>query len=195
MISKPLPRFRRSKALCPFLADQTLTVISYLSSGYTLKCIVLFFSEFLSTLPRPALDSCVSCSCGWSWNLQGCISVRLSNRYGLGIFRVAFLFVCQIAALVFTSGPAGQVPFFVHLLGRRNSDIISSVFLSVNNFFISFFCFRRIKCCDCDPMSLNCPALSAVIRIITSVFFKSNRKSDQFSSSELSVFTRVFGHF
>ena len=80
MISKPLPRFRRSKALCPFLADQTLTVISYLSSGYTLKCIVLYFSEFLSTLPRPALDSCVSCSCGWSWNLQGCISVRLSNR-------------------------------------------------------------------------------------------------------------------
>jgi hypothetical protein len=86
MISKPLPRFRRSKALCPFLADQTLTVISYLSSGYTLKCIVLYFSEFLSTLPRPALDSCVSCSCGWSWNLQGCISVRLSNRFHLKYF-------------------------------------------------------------------------------------------------------------
>ncbi len=178
MISKPLPHFRRSKALCPFLADQTLTVISYLSSGYTLKCIVLIFLNFSRPSPGPH-------------------STRVSHVPvdGLGIFRVAFLFVCQIAALVFTSGPAGQVPFFVHLLGRRNSDIISSVFLSVNNFFISFFYFRRIKCCDCDPMSLNCPALSAVIRIITSVFFKSNRKSDQFSSSELSVFTRVFGHF
>ena len=58
---------------------------------------------------------------------------------GLGIFRVAFLFVCQIAALVFTSGPAGQVPFFVHLLGRRNLDIISSLGFYVNSFFNSFF--------------------------------------------------------
>ncbi|MDY2944638.1 MAG: hypothetical protein SOU32_03180 [Lachnospiraceae bacterium] len=58
---------------------------------------------------------------------------------GLGIFRVAFLFVCQIAALVFTSGPAGQVPFFAHLLGRRNSDIISSLGFYVNSFLILFF--------------------------------------------------------
>ena len=57
----------------------------------------------------------------------------------LGIFRVAFLFVCQIAALVFTSEPAGQVPFFVHLLGRHNPDIISSLGFYVNSFFNSFF--------------------------------------------------------
>ena len=178
MISKPLPRFRRSKALCPFLADQTLTVISYLSSGYTLKCIVLYFSEFLSTLPRPALDSCVSCSCGWSWNLQGCISVRLSNRCS-GFHQRA----CRTGPFLCAS------PWETQL---RHHIICISV---CQQLFYFFFCFRRIKCCDCDPMSLNCPALSAVIRIITSVFFKSNRKSDQFSSSELSVFTRVFGHF
>ena len=87
-----------------------------------------FVLNLLATISEPALAV-----------RDALTSLRPVSPRSLEIFRVAFLFVCQIIPAAFTARSGSRIPAALEVFPRRNSDIISSHPITVNMFFNLFF--------------------------------------------------------
>jgi hypothetical protein len=87
-----------------------------------------FVLNLLATISEPALAV-----------RDALASLRPVSPRSLEIFRVAFLFVCQIIPAAFAARSGSRIPAALEVFPRRNSDIISSHPITVNMFFNLFF--------------------------------------------------------
>ena len=123
-----------------------------------------FVLNLLATISEPALAV-----------RDALASLRPVSPRSLEIFRVAFLFVCQIIPAAFTARSGSRIPAALEVFPRRNSDIISSHPITVNMFFNLFFT-SVFSVLPAVISAVRHPFFRAALPIITLRFFNCNNK-------------------
>ena len=102
-------------------------------------------------------------------------SLRPVSPRSLEIFRVAFLFVCQIIPAAPAARSGSRIPAALEVFPRRNSDIISSHPITVNMFFNLFFT-SVFSVLPAVISAVHHSFFRAALPIITLRFFNCNNK-------------------